>query len=322
MRHFLKAFAVAVLLTGSLAGCSNMKTHTEIEALNEAKATGSPFTQKLTEQYRSYVRIKQRSLDYADANHFARKGLMAAQGKVVLPEPLSNWHLDDKSARDLGAARTDLLGLLNGGGRVEAPFEAAKAQTKFDCWIEQEEQNWASPRPVACRAEFWGAMSDLRKRMSAALPKSEKIGAPVPAVIKPKAKIVSAPLPEPKTASHDPNAFRNNLDEGMFLVFFDFDRAKLNGTGKEVIDAVAAQAKKRNDLREIKIIGHTDRAGSDKYNMRLSARRAETVRKALADRGISVDLLQTSAKGESEPMVATPNNTREPANRRVEIRFE
>lgn len=320
MRRVLSVFVAVLMLAAPLAGCSQFQSHTEIEALNEAKATGSPFTQRLTAEYRSYVRAKQRALDYSDANHFARKGLMAAQGKVVMPEPLSNWHLDDRSARDLRTARNELLGLLNGGGRSQASVEAALAQVKFDCWMEQEEQNWASPRAPVCRTEYQKALADLKKRLGDALPKSEKMGDPVPAKKMPPAPVVQAhDMAAPVV---DPNAFRTGLDEGMFLVFFDFDKSQLNATGLEVISAVAEQAQKRNDLRAIKLIGHTDSSGSDKYNQRLSQRRADAVRAALAERGVSVDLLETSARGESDPMVQTPNNTREPANRRVEVRFE
>lgn len=314
MRRYLSFAVIALFLTG----CSGLKTHTEIEALNEAKATGSAFTQRLTEEYRSYVKLKQRSLDYSDARHFARKGLMAAQGQVVMPEPLSNWHLDDKSARELRIARTDLVGLLDGGGRAKAPFEAAMAQAKFDCWVEQEEQNWASPRAVSCRAEYQNAFNELKARIEKTNPKSVKLDEPVPvkkAIVKDEPVADVAPVV-------DPSAFASGLDEGMFLVFFDFDRSKLNATGAQVIDAVAEQIKKRNDLKVVRLVGHTDSSGSDKYNMRLSARRAEAVRSALAERGVNVDLLETLARGESDLMVSTPNNTREPANRRVEVTFE
>ncbi len=314
MNRFLGFFVVALMLSG----CSGLKTHTEIEALNEAKATGSPFTQRLTAEYRSYVKLKQRSLDYADARHFARKGLLAAQGQAVMPEPLSNWHLDDKSARDIRAARIELVGLLDGGGRVKAPFEAAIAQAKFDCWIEQEEQNWASPRPVSCRGEFQNALNELKSRVAKTTPKSEKLEEPVP-VKKVIVEEDSVPLPAPVV---DPSAIASGLDEGMFLVFFDFDKSGLNDTGKQVVDAVSAQIKKRKDLKAIRLVGHTDTSGSAAYNMRLSARRAEAVRSALAERGVSVDLLETLARGEDDLMVSTPNNTREPANRRVEVTFE
>lgn len=318
MRRFLGLMMLALLVSG----CSGLTSHTEIEALNEAKATGSPFTQRLTDEYRAYVKLKQRSLDYADARHFARKGLMAAQGDAVMPEPLSNWHLDDGSAKDLRKARHELIGLLDGGGRIKAPFEAAVAQAKFDCWIEQAEQNWVSPLSPACRAQFDNALGDLKARVAKTTPKSEKIEQPIPEKIKPQEVIQEEVDVIEAAPVVDPSAIASGLDEGMFLVFFDFDKSALNDTGKQVVDAVAAQINKRKDLKAVRLVGHTDTSGSAAYNMRLSARRAEAVRSALASRGVSVDLLETLARGESDPMVATPNNTREPANRRVEVSFE
>lgn len=316
MRRFLGFVVVALMLSG----CSGFKSHTEIEALNEAQPVGSAFTQRLTTEYRAYVQLKQRSLDYADARHFARKGLLAAQGETVMPEPLSNWHLDDKSARDLRAARNDLIGLLDGGGRVKAPFEAAIAQAKFDCWIEQEEQNWSSPRAPVCRGEYEKAMRDLRATLLKTMPKPQKIDEPVPEKVMP---IIADEVIIAETAPVvDPSAIASGLDEGMFLVFFDFDSSKLNATAANVVDAVAAQIKKRKDLRVVRLVGHTDTSGSAAYNMRLSARRAEAVRTALATRGVNVDLLETLARGEDDLLVSTPNNTREPANRRVQVTFE
>lgn len=315
MRRLLSVLALSLLLVG----CSGMKTHTEIEALNEAKSTGSPFTQRMTDEYRSYVKLKQRSLDYSDARHFARKGLMSAQGQVVMPEPLSNWHLDDTSARDLRAARTELLQVLNAGGRAKAPVEASAAQMKYDCWIEQEEQNWASPRPVACRAEYQKAFQALKARVGNTLPKSEKAGEAIPEKVMPKNDVITSDNMPPVM---DPSAIQSGLDEGMFLAFFDFDSAKLNATGTQVVDAVAEQIKKRKDLKSVRLVGHTDSSGSAQYNMRLSARRADAVRSALASRGVNPDLLETVAQGENNLMVSTPNNTREPANRRVEVTFE
>lgn len=300
--QFVSLLAVAVLLSA----CSGFKTHTEVEALKEAKAVGSPFTQRLTAEYKMLVKAKQKWLDYADAKHFAKKGLMAAEGKVVMPEPISNWHLNDVSAKEIRPARIRLLQALNAGGRSQAPAEAALAQVKFDCWIEQEESNWASNKPPSCRPQFEAAMNDLEARMTKVLPKSEKEGVPVPT--KPKAE----PAPEAVDAT---------MDEGMFLVFFDFDKSVLNEGGFQVVDQVAAQAKKRKDLKSLVVVGHADTSGPDAYNQRLSQRRADAVRKALKDKGVSVDI-RTEARGEKELMVQTPNNTREPANRRAEIRFE
>src|SRR5690606_35350975 len=289
--------------------CSGLTTNTEVEKLNEAKATGSPFTQRLTAEYRAYMKTKQKWLDYADAKHFAKKGLLSAQGEVVMPEPLSNWHLDENAAKEIRAARIELLQALNGGGRAMAPFEAATAQAKFDCWIEQAEQNWISNKLPPCRGEFEKAMSDLNGRLVKALPPSDKLGQPIPKAAEPKIE-------------EDPDAIGMAMDEGMFLAFFDFDRSVLTDSGKQVVAAVAEQALKRVDLKAITVVGHADTSGPDAYNQRLSVRRAESVKAALIEQGVDAALIETSGMGEKSLMVQTPNNTREPANRRAEITFE
>lgn len=317
MRRSFALFALTLFLAGSLAGCSGLSSHTEIEALNEAKVTGSPFTKNLTNSYRNYVKVKQKHLDYADARHFARKGLMAAQGKVVMPEPLSNWHLDENSARELRASRVELLQVLDAGGRSQAPVDAAAAQFAFDCWIEQAEQNWISAKDPACKADFTKAMTDLSARMKNARPASEKVGQAVPSRRAP----ASAPKPLAPTMESNPNAIDASLDKGMFLVFFDFDKSNLNATGSQVVDAIAEQAKLRDGLKSIVVTGHADTRGSDKYNQRLSEKRANAVKSALAAKGVDISVIMASGRGEKELMVDTPNNTREAANRRVEVTF-
>jgi len=69
------------------------------------------------------------------------------------------------------------------------------------------------------------------------------------------------------------------------------------------------------------IAGHTDRSGSDQYNMGLSQRRADAVRAYLAGHGIPDGVMTTQAFGESRPLVETADGVREPQNRRVEITF-
>lgn len=304
MRRFLSFVAVAVLLSACSSG---LTSHTEVEKLDQAKPVGSAFTKRLTLHYKAYSKNRAKWLDYADARHFAKKGLMAAEGKVVMPEPLSNWHLDDKSAATLRGARVNLLQLLNAGGRAQAPFEAADAQFYFDCWIEQQEQSWVSNNPVACKGKYDQAYADLKARLQKDLPPSIKAGESVPAK---------------KKAEPNPKAVEATMDEGMFLVFFDFNRSLLNDSGNKVIDQIAEQAKKRKDLKAVTVDGYADTSGPDKYNQKLSERRAEAVKAALVLKGVSADIVTTKGHGEHDLMVATPNNTREPANRRAQIKFE
>ena len=86
-----------LVLTASvvlLGGCTVFDSFSEVDALNEAQAVGSPFTQALAGEYRTFSNRELREmLDYPDALHFARKGLAAAAGEVVMPEPVSDWNL-------------------------------------------------------------------------------------------------------------------------------------------------------------------------------------------------------------------------------------
>jgi outer membrane protein OmpA-like peptidoglycan-associated protein len=71
---------------------------------------------------------------------------------------------------------------------------------------------------------------------------------------------------------------------------------------------------------EVEIIGHTDTVGSDDDNDALSLKRAQEVRDAVASMGhLDVSITRFSGRGEREPLVATPDDTAEPRNRRVEI---
>jgi len=90
---------------------------------------------------------------------------------------------------------------------------------------------------------------------------------------------------------------------------------------KKIIETAADNAKKGNVTR-IRATGHADRSGPEKYNMRLSMRRAQAVKAELVRLGIAEKEITLVAKGETEPLVPTPDGVREPQNRRVEILFE
>lgn len=70
---------------------------------------------------------------------------------------------------------------------------------------------------------------------------------------------------------------------------------------------------------EIFIVGHTDTVGSSSHNQKLSIKRAEKVRQSLINLGVPAEGIQVSGRGESDLLVKTPDNTKEPKNRRVEI---
>ena len=85
-----------------------------------------------------------------------------------------------------------------------------------------------------------------------------------------------------------------------------------------VINRVAKMMRDHEDLN-FRIEGHTDSDGADEYNLELSGRRAEAVKTALIDLGISKDRLQTEGKGESVPVAENTSPEGKANNRRVEF---
>jgi outer membrane protein OmpA-like peptidoglycan-associated protein len=103
-----------------------------------------------------------------------------------------------------------------------------------------------------------------------------------------------------------------------FLVFFDWNRADLTARARQII-AEAAQARTRQAVTRIDVTGHTDTSGSAQYNQGLSVRRANAVAAELVRLGVPRSEITATGVGESQLLVPTPDNTREPQNRRVEI---
>jgi outer membrane protein OmpA-like peptidoglycan-associated protein len=72
----------------------------------------------------------------------------------------------------------------------------------------------------------------------------------------------------------------------------------------------------------LEISGHTDRTGTDEYNLALSIKRAEAVKALLVKFGAAPDRLVTVGRGEVYLLVPTRDGVAEPPNRRVEIRAQ
>ena len=105
---------------------------------------------------------------------------------------------------------------------------------------------------------------------------------------------------------------------------FAFDSAELR-VQQPKLDEIASAIGGNREVNEVVITGYTDRIGSDKYNQKLSERRAMAVKTYLVGKGVESSRLKAQGKGEADPVVVC-SDKKLPAliqclepNRRVEV---
>ena len=93
-------------------------------------------------------------------------------------------------------------------------------------------------------------------------------------------------------------------------IFYDFDRATLRPESREALDELVSLLKDNPNIT-IEMASHTDRKGTDEYNISLSQRRAKSVVDYLTESGISPDRLKAQGYGKSRPKTVTRRIARE-----------
>ena len=92
---------------------------------------------------------------------------------------------------------------------------------------------------------------------------------------------------------------KNPKGGDSLALFFGFDEFELTPRSLRQLQIVAELLKASKG--KLDISGHTDDVGSEKYNMELSLRRAETVKKALVDCGVDEAQISTEGMGKTQP---------------------
>jgi OOP family OmpA-OmpF porin len=99
-------------------------------------------------------------------------------------------------------------------------------------------------------------------------------------------------------------------------VTFEYDSATLTSDSRPVLSEVAADLKRYPRLK-IELQGHTDSVGSDKYNLQLSQKRAQSVRDYLVSQGVGEQQLTAKGYGETQPIADNKTDAGRSQNRRV-----
>ena len=273
-----------------LSGCVGM----QLDKARSTDISGTAFTDSLSQGYLALSEAEYAESDHFDSDVFARRARNTAGGFFIAPETIDSRDLPEETIEDLTVARGRLMGALRAGAREEAPQQAAQAQVMFDCWMQEQEENFQPDDIAACREKFETAMASVDGIMGPVLAARQA------AALEPAAGTVGS--------------------TGSYLVFFTFDEDRLTRETQVMLGQVIRDVK-ASETSRIEISAHTDRAGTEPYNDGLSLERAEAVVQYLVARGVPKSQIVATAFGEREPRVTTPDGVPEAENRRVELRF-
>jgi OOP family OmpA-OmpF porin len=105
--------------------------------------------------------------------------------------------------------------------------------------------------------------------------------------------------------------------EILDVIYFEYNKDIIKPASYPILDAVAATMQGNPSIQLIEIQGHTDERGDDAYNLDLSDRRAKSVLKYLADKGVDAKRLTSQGYGETQPLDRRHNEAAWAKNRRV-----
>ncbi len=235
--------------------------------------------------------------DWNSAKLYSEKALKSLNTDKIYPEEVSHWNIPKKDIVQIHTAYKNLL-LIYDDAKIEDPQNLAIAIVALDCWSEQQEENWQTWDINKCKDEFFNSMHFIYKKIS----KKEKN--------KTEKKI------NKKNKKLD--LTKKNNEEILQLIYFDFDNSKLSNVSINNLENFLK--KYRGEINNYLIVGHTDTKGPKNYNLNLSIKRAEVVKNLLIKNDIDFSKIKIIGKGEEFLAVLTPDDTKHPANRRVEVK--
>ena len=150
-----------------------------------------------------------------------------------------------------------------------------------------------------------------------AAPEPAPAPAPAPApVVEPAPAPAAEPAPAPAPAVERPMAHTKLTLQGAH---FATNKSSLLSSDDSALNEDARMLTTYPDIN-VKVTGYTDSTGSDKYNMKLSKARAETVVKYLEGKGVAANRFVTvEGKGKADPVASNKTKAGRAKNRRVEI---
>lgn len=99
---------------------------------------------------------------------------------------------------------------------------------------------------------------------------------------------------------------------------FDNGASTLSADGRKVTNDLAAQLAAHPDAK-IRVEGFTDATGDRDANQALSLQRADEIKRAIMQKGIAADRIETTGQGAGSPIAPNDSSGGRAANRRIEV---
>ena len=253
----------------------------QLQKAEQAAPATDEHGEALYQGYLGLSKLEYDEGDYRDSDYFAVRAMLAGANEKFEPQMISARDLPAAKLNEMASARRKVITAVYRGSVTKLPRASAEAQVLFDCWMQEQEENFQPDDIAACRDGFETAM----QRIDAAFVPGEP--------------------------------FRGVTDDRLvFDVFFDFDKDELSPVAKEHLAAIA-EITRSYENPVVTVLGNADQVGATDYNVALSERRAKAVARELQANGVKADAVL--ARGDQAPSVANPERRPEAMNRRALI---
>ena len=257
----------------------------------------SNFKEYLFNEYKKRATFEAEEMhDWNSAKLYSEKALQSLENENIYPEKTSYWKLPKHKINELKIAFENLMSIYD-DAKIYDPYNLARAISSLDCWSEQQEENWQTWDIQNCKEDFIDSMHNIYLKISkneTNLDKNKNEDTEVTIVTKDNSNVL------------------------MQIIYFDFDNFNLSSVSKKKVKRFLDNYK--NNINEYLLVGHTDTKGTKQYNLSLSIKRANVVKEILISYGIDDKKIKILGEGEEKLAIITPDETKQPANRRVEIK--
>ena len=295
-KNLIPIISILIFLTGCSASYKELSTIKNNKPKN--------FQEQLLFEYKKRATFEAEEMhDWNSAKLYSEKALKSLETDEIYPEEISYWKLPEENINEIRIAYDNLMTIYKDAKKID-PFNLAKAISSLDCWSEQQEENWQTWDINSCKNDFLNAMHNIYEKISTQENEQENTN---------KNNNL-----ENETKDEVTIVTKNENKELMQIIYFDFDKFNLSEVSKDKIKKFLNNY--GSVINEYLVVGHTDTKGTNKYNLSLSIKRAEVVKEILINYGINQNSIKILGKGEESLAVNTPDDTKQPANRRVEIK--